>query len=246
VRVAPLLSPILGLAVLAVAPTAARATTVFTATGPATVSGPPYPTAPLSFDVVEIHPGPVQIPLETIALGLATAQDAAGAPLPISVEKQPGPVGSPVIDWKQPGPAGFPATTFFDVFVALGPLGGGTPLLRQPGPIGFPAGPSFDVFFDTDLAGIGTEHHQLHFEIGAGQPLEFTAGSVAENAGGLGFDITFGLKQPGPIGEPDSSLPLFSATLTGSLAEVPEPSTLALVLVGVGGFAARGNRRRSR
>jgi hypothetical protein len=245
VRVVPRLSSILGLVALAVAPTAVRATTIFTATDPTTVGGPPYPTAPLSFNAVEVQPGPQQIPLETIALGLATAQDTAGPPLPIDlVARNPGPTGSPAIDWtwRNPGPAGFPATSFFDVFVAVGPLGGGTPVLKQPGPTGFPGGPAFDVVFDTTLPGVGTEHHQLHFAIGAGQPLAFGDGSVAPNPAGTGFDITFGLRQPGPIGEPDSALPLFSATLTGALEAVPEPGTLALVGLGATVLAVRRRR----
>ena len=232
-----LLSPILVLFVLAYAPVAARATTIFTATNP-TASGPPYPTNPISFDAAERDPGPIQIPLETIGLGLATAHDATGLPLPISVEVNPGPIGTPSIDWtwKDPGPTQFPATTFFDVFVALGPLGGGTPVLGNPGPIQFPAGPAFDVPFDTELPGVGTEHHVLHFEIGAGQPLAFGDGSVVPNPAGSGFDITFGLINPGPI---NRTLPLFTTSLSGSLAAVPEPGTLALVGLGAVGIATR-------
>jgi hypothetical protein len=72
---------------------------------------------------------------------------------------------------------------------------------------------------------LATAGHTLHFEIGAGQPIEFVdvvVGPIDPLANNPSFPISFHLAKTGAE-DPDRAMPLLSTTMTGSFEPVMEP-----------------------
>ena len=86
-------------------------------------------------------------------------------------------------------------------------------------------------------ADLDTAGHTLHFEIGAGQPIEFSdvvVGPIDPMASVPTFPISFFVVKTGAE-DPDRAVPLLSTTMTGSfepfMAPIPAISQWGLVVL---------------
>lgn len=220
-------------AILGPLPLAHAAPLLFDVTQPE-ASGPPYPTAAVTFDVLQ-PPDPITPPdpIHTLGVSLFDASYPPDpmTPLPMRLlgrddgaGRAPGRTGMIDAVLGNPPDGSFPAHSLFDMIVAVM---GVDPSPFQPGSprLGAVGAGAFDVLFDLrDERSVVS--HMLHFAIGAGQPLAF-AGIQVDPPQSPSFHLTFALDRTG--GVPQN--PLFAATLSGTLA-VPEPPALALLAAG--------------
>jgi hypothetical protein len=193
------------------------------------VSGPPYPSSPVEFEACAgvAHPPDPCMPIAVAALSIVEAKMAIPPSiLPFELvalgNGEAGSGGEQVgieANWLPEPLDEYPDEAAFELELELQPLGGVTPRLGippsiSPSPESFRV--SFTVLYEDDQGQIvGTARHHLHFQIGAGQPLEFNGVSATEGS----VVINFGTTRMGI--EPSPFTPIFTMTISAEFSLGP-------------------------
>lgn len=222
-------------------------------------AGPPYPTDTILIDVrgAQAPPKPI-VPVEVFALSLQDALPPSSAtPIPMQLEASDdggsfyGGAATVNLQWMPSPIDSFESGSSFQLLVELLPFAGHSSVGGNPPDDIVPSPTSFDVTFEVAVqpnggfgstAGfttLGTALHTLHFEIGAGQPLEFANVVVGSYDGSFdhpAFPISFELITDGSGGDPDPNTPLVKMTMEGeftglALADIPAVSLWGFVFL---------------
>jgi hypothetical protein len=181
---------------------------------------PPDPVLPigtLSFELDSVAPSFAMLLTPGAAVGGVNPQPQPFLPVSFSAQNSNDPL---------------PAVVVINPCMDVDPFAGSNPVLLLPAVAPDPDGRFFDVFFDISVDD-GVARQQLHYAIGAGQPLSFANPTAVI---GHSIDMSFELRRA--AGAALAPGPLFTVTASGDFS-APEPGSgllllgSALTLIGV-------------
>jgi hypothetical protein len=201
----------------------------------AQVSGPPYPSSPVEVNARFASPPDDNMPIGVTALSLVEAKmssppdDQLPFELVASGNGEVGSLGEQVgieANWMPEPEDEYPDDASFQLEVELQPWGGLTPRLIHPPDPCSPSPEAFSVSFEVEYENsvgqlVGTARHHLHFQIGAGQDLEFTGVSATQGSVYIGFGTTKMGTVPSPF------IPIFIMTVSAEFTQAPSLPALS-------------------